>query len=140
MFGHGGPCGKSHGHGPGWARFGHRHGGGGFGIRRPLRFLAHKLELDEDQVQELASILEAVKTERAQASVDGRRAHTLFADAVRGESFDAGKAGEAAKLRVDASQRVNDAVVDALSKLHALLSEDQRKTLALLLRTGPLAV
>lgn len=140
MFGHGKGCGHHHGRGHRWARFGHRHGGGGFGIRRPLRFLAHKLELDEDQVQQLASILEAVKTERAQAAVDGRRAHTLFADAVVGDAFDAQKAKEAADLRVQASQRVNDAVLDALSKLHALLEDDQRKTLALLLRTGPLSV
>ena len=87
MFGHGGSCGKR-GHGPRWGRFGHRHGGGGFGIRRPLRFLAHKLELDEDQVQRVASILEAVKTERAQARVDDRRAHTAFADAVVAQEFD----------------------------------------------------
>ena len=140
MFGHGGPCGQRGRGGPKWARSGHRHGGGGFGIRRPLRFLAHKLELDEDQVQDLASILEVVKTERAQAAVDGRRAHALFADAINGETFDADKAKEAAKLRVEATQRVNDAVVNSLQQMHGLLEDDQRKTLALLLRTGPLSV
>src|SRR3954465_2099727 len=45
-------------------------GGGGFGVRRPLRFLAYKLELDERQVAELARILSELKTERAQAEVD----------------------------------------------------------------------
>ena len=25
----------------------HGHGGGGFGVRRPLRYLAHRLDLDE---------------------------------------------------------------------------------------------
>src|SRR5262245_8462388 len=44
--------------------------GGGFGVRRPLRFLAHKLELDEQQVVQLARILDELKTERAQAAVD----------------------------------------------------------------------
>src|SRR4051812_19532092 len=47
-------------------------GGGAFGVRRPLRFLAHKLELDEKQVTELARVLNELKTERAQAAVDNR--------------------------------------------------------------------
>src|SRR5207245_5643235 len=47
--------------------------GGGFGVRRPLRFLAHKLDLDEKPVVLLAGILDELKTERAQAAVDDRR-------------------------------------------------------------------
>ena len=46
------------------------HFGSGFGVRRPLRFLAHKLELDDRQIGELARILDELKTERAQAEVD----------------------------------------------------------------------
>jgi hypothetical protein len=63
-------------------------GGGAFGVRRPLRFLAFRLELDESQVAELAKILDELKTERAQAAVDDRRALTAFAEAVGAESFD----------------------------------------------------
>src|SRR5579862_3854111 len=33
-------------------------GAGAFGVRRPLRFLAYKLELDERQVAELARVLD----------------------------------------------------------------------------------
>src|SRR5690348_15810308 len=69
-------------------------GFGGFGVRRPLRFLAHRLGLDERQVAELARILDELKTERAQAEVDRRRTLTAFADAVAGEAFDAAKAAE----------------------------------------------
>ena len=47
--------------------------GGPFGVRRPLRFLAYKLDLDEAQTAELAAILDDLKTERAQAAVDQRR-------------------------------------------------------------------
>src|SRR5947209_5923963 len=57
-------------------------GGGGFGVRRPLRFLAYKLELDDRQVSELAKILDELKTERAQSEVDRRRSLAAFADAV----------------------------------------------------------
>src|SRR5262245_24690418 len=57
-------------------------GGGAFGVRRPLRFLAHKLDLDEKQVAELARVLNELKTERAQAAVDHRRTVAGFADAI----------------------------------------------------------
>jgi hypothetical protein len=48
-------------------------GGGAFGVRRPLRFLAYKLNLNEEQVAQLAKILDELKTERAQSAVDDRR-------------------------------------------------------------------
>src|SRR5215510_9517768 len=63
--------------------------GAGFGVKRPLRFLAYKLGLSEPQVSELAAILDELKTERAQAAVDDRRTLTSFAEAVTGEAFDA---------------------------------------------------
>src|SRR5262245_14167081 len=68
--------------------------GSGFGVRRPLRFLAYKLELNEQQVGELARILSELKTERAQAEVDQRRTVTAFADALGGDTFDDAKVGE----------------------------------------------
>src|SRR5262249_21923471 len=48
-------------------------GYGAFGVRRPLRFLAYKLNLSDAQVSQLARILNDLKTERAQAAVDNRR-------------------------------------------------------------------
>src|SRR5262245_62313653 len=57
----------------------HRHyaeEGAGLGVRRPLRFLAYRLDLNEAQVGELAAIIGDLKTERAQAAVDDRRALT----------------------------------------------------------------
>jgi Spy/CpxP family protein refolding chaperone len=139
--GHG--CGAEAGPGGGWGHWRHRGGweashdeGGGFGVRRPLRFLAYKLELDEKQVAELAKILNELKTERAQAEVDGRRTIAAFADAVGGDAFDEAKANEAAALRVKSAERLKDAVTQALQRIHALLSPDQRQHLAYLIRTG----
>src|SRR5262245_11569494 len=115
-------------------------GGGAFGVRRPLRFLAYKLELEEAQVSELARILDEIKTERAQAAVDHRRALSAFAEAVSGESFDESRAGAGGKLRVDSADRLRSAVVSALSRLHALLTPEQRARLAYLIRTGTLTL
>jgi len=115
-------------------------GGGPFGVRRPLRFLAYKLELDEKQVAELARVLDDLKTERAQGEVDRRRSLSGFADAVAGPTFDAARAKESAALRVATAERLRDAVTSALGKLHALLDDDQRERLAYLIRTGVLTL
>lgn len=112
--------------------------GGGFGVRRPLRFLAWKLGLDEAQVIELAAVLNELKTERAQGAVDDRRASALLADAAQGESFEESKAAEAARLRVESAERVQRKVQETLRRMHALLRAEQRSQLAYLLRTGTL--
>lgn len=115
-------------------------GASAFGVRRPLRFLAHKLDLDEKQVTALARILDELKTERAQAAVDDRRSLAEFADAVSGESFDAAKATSGGERRVQTAARLRDAVVKALGAIHALLNADQRERLGYMLRTGILAM
>lgn len=145
-----GRYGCAHGHGfPGGfgSGFGHGHGHGmggghgdegGFGVRRPLRFLAHKLELDEKQTAELARILDEIKTERAQVAVDERRAAAAFADAVAADALDAARLAEAAATRVRSAERLRDTVVRALTRLHGLLQPHQREQLAFLIRTGVL--
>lgn len=140
---HGGPWSRhaahgGHGHGPEGGDGGEAFGS--FGVRRPLRFLAFKLELDEPQVTELAAVLSELKTERAQAAVDQRRTTSLLAEAVSGESFDEPKARAAADERTKSTERVQSAVVRALTRIHALLKPEQRAKLAYLLRTGALSI
>jgi Spy/CpxP family protein refolding chaperone len=117
------------------------HGGGGddggsFGVRRPLRYLAYRLSLDERQTAEVARILDELKTERAQVAVDERRTVSAFADAFEAEAFDAAKLEEVASSRVRSSERLKSAVVKALGRVHALLDPEQRKQFAFLVRTG----
>jgi Spy/CpxP family protein refolding chaperone len=115
-------------------------GGGAFGVRRPLRFLAYRLGLGEAQVAELAKVLDEIKTERAQVAVDHRRALSAFADAMSGDVFDEARANAGASLRLQSAQRLRDAVVKALGRLHALLDGPQRQKLAYLIRTGTLSI
>jgi Spy/CpxP family protein refolding chaperone len=105
-------------------------------VRRPLRLLAYKLDLDPNQVNELARILNELKTERAQAEVDERRTVSAFADALAAASFDAEKASEGAALRVKSTERLQNALVAALRQIHTLLDAEQRTKLAYLIRTG----
>jgi Spy/CpxP family protein refolding chaperone len=131
-----------------WSRH-HRHaadpgggpfGGGPFGVRRPLRFMAWKLGLGETQVAELAAILNELKTERAQHEVDDRRALSLLADAVSGEAFDGPKAEEATTLRVESARRLETQVAKALARIHGLLDAEQRGRIAYLMRSGVLTM
>jgi Spy/CpxP family protein refolding chaperone len=131
---HAGPYGRHGGGG------GEDFGGGNFGVRRPLRFLAYKLELAEEQVAKLATILDELKIERAQAAVDQRRTTAALAEAVAGEAFDEAKAKGAADERVKSNERVQAAVARALGRIHALLDTEQRSKLAYLLRTGALSI
>ena len=114
--------------------------GGGFGVRRPLRFLAHKLELDEKQVVLLARVLDELKTERAQAAVDDRRTLAEFADALAGDQFDTAKATSAGERRVESHKRLRDTLIRSLGQIHAMLIPEQRERLAHLIRSGILAV
>src|SRR5687767_1920688 len=135
-------CGTSphaHGRGSGMRMEMHGHGHGR-GARRPLRFLAWKLELDEDQLGEVAKILGELKMERAQGEVDHAKGLAALADAVSAESFDAARAAEGAAFRVASAERMRGATVKALEGLHRMLSPEQRRTLAYLIRTGSLSL
>lgn len=112
--------------------------GVGFGVRRPLRYLAWKLELEQEQVGKLASIIDALKTERAQADVDFRRSTSAIAAAFEAESVDPAALQAAAKQRVEAEERRQRAVSTALERIHEVLDAEQRKRFAYLLRTGTL--
>lgn len=151
---HGGRCGPAHagcvgGDGPServpergghaW-HASHFDDGPHFGVRRPLRFMAYKLDLSRDQIAQLAVILNDIKTERAQAAVDARRRLSLIAEALDGDSIDSAKLSAARDLELSAAARVEDAVRSTLERTHALLDAEQRKKLAYLLRTGALTI
>jgi len=117
-----------HGHGP------------VFGVRRPLRVMAHELELDEEQIEKLARAIDELKTVRAQGAVDERRSVGLIADALLGGELDRAKLSEALELRVKSAERLRDAVLEALGDTHGMLRPEQRKKLAYLLRSGQITI
>jgi len=111
-----------------------------FGVRRPLRYLALRLDLSEEQVRDVADVLNRLKTARGQSQVDWERSVADAADAFAPGSFDDTKAKEALARRVRASETLNDEIVNALPKIHGILHEDQRREFAYLLRSGGLAI
>lgn len=103
-----------------------------------MRFLAWKLDLDEKQTAEFARVIADMKTERAQAEADARRAAGLLADLASAAEFDETRARAAADLKVRSAERIRDALVKGLARLHAILDPEQRERLAYLIRTGTL--
>ena len=83
----GGGCGEHFRHARRAAAYAAGDDGGGLGVRRPLRFMAYKLDLNQQQVDQLAKILDDLKTERAQAAVEERRVLGHFADALGGDAL-----------------------------------------------------
>ena len=105
-----------------------------------MRFLAHKLELGEEQVAAFATILDDLKTERAQSAVDQRRRISALAEAIEGSSVDDARLASVGDEQQRTEQRMHDAVTRALKKMHGALDDEQRKRLAYLLRTGALSI
>ena len=102
--------------------------------------MARQLELDEDQVAEMAAILDDLKTQRAQARVDRRKAMSVFADAFLDDELDTEKVHDACRARAESEKDVEDAVAKALERTFKVLDKDQRKRLAYLLRSGGLSI
>ena len=63
-----------------------------------------------------------------------------LADAMSADAFDAEKAGAVAGDRVKSAEKLRDAVVKALTRIHAMLKPEQRAKFAYLIRTGALTL
>ncbi len=110
--------------------------GSNFGVRRPLRFLAHRLDLDENQVRRMAAVLNQLKTEREQASLDEKRTVANLANLlIEGTpTLDECKAELAP--RVTTAEHMRDETAKATVAICSLLDEDQRAEFVDLLLTG----
>ena len=107
-----------------------------FGVRRPLRHLVWKLQLDEAQTRSLVEILDRLKTGYAQAKLDRDRSTSELAAIFSGAEFDSGRASAALQNRVGATQTLNQELLRAVQEIFALLNEEQRREFAYLLRSG----
>jgi Spy/CpxP family protein refolding chaperone len=107
-----------------------------FGVRRPLRHLAWKLNLDEDQVRKLVDILDKLKTGYAQARLDRDRSTSDVAAVFSAAEFDTDRASAAFSMRTRATETLNQELLTAIRALFEMLNEEQRKEFAYLLRSG----
>jgi hypothetical protein len=114
--------------------------GPAFGVRRPLRFLAWKLDMSEGQIRQLADVLGRLKTARAQNRVDWERSVGEVADAFPAAAFDTEGVRKALEGRTRSSEALQRELLTALQGIHDVLDEDQRREFAYLLRSGGFAL
>ena len=120
----------------------HRHGGANFGVRRPLRYLTHRLDLDESQVRRMASVLNQLKTEREQAELDQKRTVTALARlmAERESVPTLEEVRHALAPRLTSTEKLNDETAKAVVAISDFLDEDQRDEFVNLLLTGAISL
>ena len=111
-----------------------------FSVKRPLRFLIHKLELEEEQILVVADVLSDFKIEKDYADVERRRAKKVLVSALKGDDFDHETAAEGVKQQVDAVEKLHTAFVAGLERIHEVLDASQREKLAFLLGSLDLEV
>jgi len=122
---------------------GHHHHAGGsanFGVRRPLRYLSHQLDLDESQTRKVAGILNRLKTEQEQAALDTKRTTQALAELMSGEAPLAEELKVALAPRMHSAQRLQDELAHAIQALHAALDAGQCDRFADLLNSGSIVL
>lgn len=121
---------------------GHRHGGANFGVRRPLRYLSHHLDLDESQTRRMASVLNQLKTEREQAELDEKRTVTALAGlmdkAKERPTLDEVRGVLAPRLR--SAEKLSEETAKAVVTICDFLDDDQRDQFVNLLLSGALSL
>lgn len=111
------------------AYYSYRHykgGSAGFGIRRPLRYLVHRLDLDDSQTRRMAAVLNQLKTEREQAQLDEKRTVTAVAELMSEDTPTLDEVQAALKPRIDSVEKLNTEVAKAVVAISDFLDEDQK--------------
>ena len=107
-----------------------------FGMRRPLRHLAWKLNLNETQLRDIVDVLDRLKTAYNQARLDQDRSTSEIAAAFSEPAFNGDRVSSALGMRTHASDVLNQELLSAVRRIFELLNEDQRQEFAYLLRSG----
>ena len=114
----------------------HSHRGSNFGVRRPLRHLTHRLDLDDSQVRRLASVLNQLKNEREQAKLDEKRSTAAIADLLSKGTPTLEECRETLASRIETAKNLNEETAKAIVAISDLLDDDQRVEFTNLLLTG----
>lgn len=114
--------------------------GGGFGVRRPLRYLRYQLDLDESQTRRLAAVLNRLKLERDQGQIDEARSTQALADLVMHEKVLPEEVKAALAPRLKTAERLQAEIALSLAEICEILDADQRDVFADLLRDGAISL
>ena len=114
----------------------HSNRGSNFGVRRPLRYLTHRLDLDDSQIRRMATVLNQIKTEREQAALDEKRSITSVAELLSQGTPTLEQCRETLSVRLETAKHLNEETAKAIVAVSDLLDDDQREEFVNLLLTG----
>ena len=114
----------------------HNRGGSNFGVRRPLRYLAHRLDLDDSQTRRMASVLNQLKTEREQAELDEKRTVAAMANLLADGTPTLDEVRGTLSGRVKSAEQLLEETAKAVVSICDFLDYDKRDVLNKLLLTG----
>ena len=115
------------------------HRGAQFGVRRPLRYLSYQLDLSENQMRRMSSVLNGIKNEREQATLDEKRTLTAIADLMGGGTPTLEEFGEALQPRTRSAEQLQAEIARGLVQISDILDEDQREQFVGLLLSGAIS-
>jgi Spy/CpxP family protein refolding chaperone len=118
--------------GPPWARR-----GGGFGKHMAFRWLFELLDTTPGQEKVIMATAEEARGAAETARGVWQKARADVARAVRGESVDEVLLAEASARLDAAGQQLREAISAGLTKIHAVLDEEQRVRFSELIADGP---
>lgn len=113
---------------------------GGFGARRPLRYLSYRLDLDDAQQRKVAAVLDRLKTEMEQARLDEKKTLSDLAGLITRENVSVDDLRGALTPRVETARNLQTVIAKAMQEMSELLDADQREELAYLLQSGAFKV
>ncbi|XOV83000.1 MAG: hypothetical protein ACFHXK_19370 [bacterium] len=116
-------------------RGGHHGGGSYFGVRRPIRYLAYQLDLDDRQTRKIAAVLDRLKVEREQARLDEARTVIDIASMVTHPDLSVDMLKDALGPRVSSAEQLQIAVAKAMHEIVCELDPEQREDFAYLLNS-----
>jgi hypothetical protein len=109
-------------------------------VRRPLRYLAHRLDLDENQMRRMATVLNQLKTEREQASLDEKRTVAGLAAIMAEGTPTLDDCRDVLTGRTKATEHLNEETAKSIVAICDLLDDDQRAEFIDLMLAGDFAL
>ncbi len=116
-----------------------KHRGAQFGVRRPLRYLSYQLDLSENQMRRMSSVLNAIKNEREQSALDEKRTVTAIADLMADGTPTLEEFSEALQPRTRSAEQLQAEIARGLAQISDILDEDQREQFVGLLLSGAIS-
>lgn len=109
---------------------------GGFGVRRPIRYLSYHLDLDDDQRRKVAISIDRIKLEREQMRIDRKKADAKLAEVLANAEVSVDQVKSVLSNRESIVEDSQVILANELVDIVSILDSEQREEFAQLIRNG----